>query len=224
MWESKNDKWWSQLKRKESESDDLTFVRSWHKGVHIWEKESVKWLSQLRGKWKWWSHLRAQLTWRFINEEVKVTMWNEKVKVMILPFCAVDIEVFTYEKVKVISDYLNLRESESDDLTFVRSWHRGVHRWGGKGSRECQGWAAGRQRGTELFLLICTNTNTKKARRNWGIFLLLSIWTNTVVNLYNGKYEYDIRKMGMMRMMLVIMVLLMMMITLWPTNCPILLN
>ena len=46
---------------------------------------------------------------------------HEKVKVVILPLCVVDIEVFTYEKVKVISDYLNLRESESDDLTFVRS-------------------------------------------------------------------------------------------------------
>ena len=36
----------------------------------------------------------------FINEKVKVTMWNEKVKVIISPLCVVDIEVFTDEEAK----------------------------------------------------------------------------------------------------------------------------
>ena len=48
---------------------------------------------------------------------------------MISPLWVVDIKVVTYGKKKVISDYLNLGESESDDLTFMRSWHGGVHKW-----------------------------------------------------------------------------------------------
>ena len=125
----------------------------------------------------------------------------EKVKVIVLTYEKVKLIILTYEKVKVSISPLCVVDIEVfTDEEAKRA----------KGAKDEQ------QEGREelSFFVNLYKYKYQEGKEELRKKTHLPIWTNTVVNLYNGKYEYDIRKMGMMRMMLVIMVLLMMMITL----------